>query len=556
MARDVEFNLTANDKTGTALTSAEAKFKASQERIRREGKKTGDSLGDSVKKGVDKSSLDIADKLQSTFGLAGVSGGELLAIGVAAAAPVIGALISAAVIGGASAGGVVGGVILASRDPRVKAAGTELGQTLLSELTKDAAPFIEPVLRSIDKIEIRFKQMNGTIKNIFSNSSGFLDPLVDGALDGVQSILKGVDSLVAKGKPVIDAFGKSFRTIGDATGKALTIISGDSKDAADALNNLAQVTATVIKGAGYLVRGLTELYGFITFLPRHVRDYEKSLFHMDDGQKVASESASVLAAVQKTAGTLILSAGEAAGKAGLQMATYADQMDDASSKGRGLYDSQTAVGEAMAAVREAAKKNGDSLSANTKKGRENRTALSNLAAALQSNYDAYVKVNGEGAAAQKVAANNRASFVKLATQFGLTGKQAANLATDMGLIPANKNTDFHANTHDAEARLKALQDRINATHGKTVNVNVSVTGTERLNALGHRIGGYSAGDMSWAATDRTAGISRTGGPDPMMVSVDNSLAISLDGRPFRSYTAKQIRDANERAAWRQKVGRR
>jgi hypothetical protein len=57
-------------------------------------------------------------------------------------------------------------------------------------------------------------------------------PLVSGVLEGVDGILQGIESLTTKGKPVIDALGGSFAIIGKSVGNAISIISGDSGDAA------------------------------------------------------------------------------------------------------------------------------------------------------------------------------------------------------------------------------------------------------------------------------------------------------------------------------------
>lgn len=415
---------------------------------------------------------------------------------IAPLAPLIGAVISAGVIGAAGVGGVVGGVLLASKDPRVKEAGTALGQNLLGQLKKDADVFVAPVLANITKIESAFGGMNGDIKKIFSGSSSFLNPLVNGVLGGVKGILGGIASLVSKGRPVIDALGQSFTTIGKAVGSALTTIAGGSKSAAAALNDFANDLAVVIKGIGWAVRGLTELYNAM-MLPTRLETnwyfkWKTGIDYTIAKTPVATAAVDALSGVLPGLAHLTLSAGEAAGKAGMQMQTYADAMDEAASKGRGLYDSQIDVAQAVADAEKALKTNGKTLDLNTQKGRDNSKALSDVAGKLVANYDAYVKVNGEGGAAAGIAAHSRAQFIKLAESFGKSAGEAADLATQMGLLPANKKTNFYANTHDAQARIDALKDSIGGVHGKTVTVHVSVTGLEKLDSAGHRIGGYKA----------------------------------------------------------------
>jgi predicted nucleic acid-binding Zn-ribbon protein len=415
---------------------------------------------------------------------------------LAALAPLIGGVISAGIIGGAGVGGVIGGVLLAARDARVKAAGTELGQNLLGQLTKDADVFIGPVLRNIGKIEAAFGSLNGQIKNIFGGSAGFLDPLVNGAIGGIRGILGGIEALVAKGKPVIDALGQSFTTIGSAVGSALKTIAGGSESAATALNDFANDVAVVIKGVGWAVRGLTELYNAM-MLPTHLETewffkWKTGIDYMAAKTPVASAAVDALGNVLPSVVKGMLSAGEAAGKAGLQMQTFADKMDEAAAKGRGLYDSQTDVAQAIADTTKAVKENGRTLDLNTQKGRDNRKALSDLAGKLEENFKGYVKV-GIGSSEASARANDaRATFIRVATQMGATKTQAGALADEMGLIKTKK-IDFLVNTHDAVGRLNAARDAINRIHGKTVEVHVSVTGTERLNALGHRIGGAATG---------------------------------------------------------------
>lgn len=559
MARDVEFAVTASDKTGSALAAAEAKFKASQERIRRESKTTGDGMGKSLLDGISKVSPRLGGLLTSTFATAGKAGGPLLAAGIALATPLIGASVSAAVIGGAGAGGVLGGVALAARDPRVKAAGEALGKNLLGTLEKNAqASFVEPVLRNIAKVENRFAQMETRINRIFGNSSAFLDPLVDGTLDAVDGILRGIDALVAHAGPTMDALGDSIGLIGQALGEAFATIAGGGDEAALTIRFLGVTVATTIKIFGDAVRILTEVFGAMLAGAKDALDLAAALGIIDKNTigLAASAGAAVPPTTQLMAG--VAGIGTAATSAATPVATFTDQVNNLATAGRTAFDATTNVGEATDRVREALEKNGKTLDANTEKGRANRNALSALAAARLADYNATVQLNGEGIKSNQVAAANRAAFIKLATQFGLSKTAAAQLATQFGLIPAKKNTTFHANTHDAEARAKALAEKLDRA-ARTRTASVIVTFNEsRIRAVENRLNrlhgeGFARGD-GWSAVDSSSGVARTGGPTP--VSVSSSVSVSLDGAPFRAMTVQAVEAGARRQAWRAKVGAR
>lgn len=400
----------------------------------------------------------------------------------AAAAPVIGAAISAAVIGGAGVGGVIGGLLLVKSDPRVQAAGTAIGNKLLSSLKADAEPFVEPVLVAAAKIEARFDQMEGRIKNIFASSSGFLDPLVNGALDGVDGILRGIESLVTKGKPVIDALGNSFSIIGNSVGKALSVISGDSDDAARALTAIAESAGVLIQGIGYLVRGLTELFGVITFLPRKFQELEQSIgglvgLNKDVSKSAASAAASTAAQIAAMAkngeataaaaranGMFVASAQDvkavqdvatqaqksyndsltALGPAGGRAAQIVDGLRRATEALHGAQISAIDANEAYEAswdsLSASIKENGRSLNIHSAAGRANRDALEAVASASKDMYFADVQAGVGIAEATK---KHNARIVALreeAAKSHLTKSETDKLIGTYGAIPKGKTT--------------------------------------------------------------------------------------------------------------------
>lgn len=551
--RDVEINVTASDKTAPGLSSVERRFKKTSDNVKRESDKMGSNVGKGLIDAVEAFSPKLAQQITGVFGKAGITSGPALAVGIAAASPVIGATISAAVIGGVGVGGVIGGLLLVKDDPRIQAAGKGLATNLLGSLKEDAGSFIDPVLRNIAKVEARFTTFNSRISGIFGNASHFLDPLVDGALDGIEGILRGVDKVTAKAQPVMDALGKSFGIVGDSVGDALSIISGGSDEAASALTNLAKATGAVIEGTAYVVRGFTELYGVVSYIPGKIIDARNAMarwagieaYTADQSETASSAVTKVFAAIKAT--------GDKASAATEPLATFTDRVNGLSSAGQSLYNSTTNVGEAIDRFKASLKANGKTLDENTEKGRNNRTALSNLAKSYTDQYNAVVAVNGEGRKSNAVAAQNRAAFIRLATQMGVSRTAAGKLATQLGLIPAKKKTDFTANTHDAAGRIQALKEQIAALKSKTITITTR-TRTIRTNAGGDEAQHGFDASSTFALAGPSAGISRTGGPSEINLTSTNSLY--LDGSLIYRNTARQIRADRERDAWRRKVGPR
>jgi hypothetical protein len=482
------------------------------------------------------------------------------------------------VIGAAGAGGVIGGVLLAARDPRVTAAGTKLGASLLGSLEQDAAPFIEPVLKAIDTVENRFQQMNGRISSIFSKSSGFLDPLVDGALDGVEGILRGVDALVRRGKPVMESFGRAFATIGDSIGNAFETISGGSEDAATALDYTARTIGAFIEVTGYLIRGLTETFGVITYIPSKLllvsdalsratgigREYNLGAQQTGDASVRAADGVAGL--VNKANGLYYAysSSGEAMDRTNQYLADSEKAMADAEkaaydliTANHSLYTSEIDVEQAVADANKSRKENGKTLDLHTQKGRDNARALDAVGAAARSQYDAFVQLNKEGPASAALADKLRAQFVKTATSFGVSADEANRMAAEIYGIPPKKDVKIktESNAVQVSRETKKALDMVNS---KRINIDV-VVNTSRLASIENRLnrlGGsmYNAAGASWAALDSNSGTARTGGPTP--VNVSSNVAVSLDGAPFYAMTVRAAEARSERDAWRQKVGRR
>lgn len=493
---------------------------------------------------------------------------KILGAGIAAAAPFAGAVISAAIIGGIGAGGIIGGVTLAAKDPRVQAAFTGMKTRVGGVLTDAAQPFVDTTIDGIGQIEDALDSID--FEAIFAKGAKNAAPIFEGVADAIVSIGDAVEDVTAKSGPVMDQLGASIATVGKETGEFLETVGGGSKGAAAGLHDLTDAFTLTLNILGPTIRGLTEVYGFLSKIGV-AKQFITGLFGpigqltsflTDDGgaaegagRQIRGLRTELDAAAASTGngvtkfdqyGQAILSGGDA-------LQTFTDRMNNLAEAGHNVFDSATNVGAAVDAVTAAVRKNGATLDENTEKGRANRDVLSQLATSLKAQYDATVAVNGEGAKSNGVAASNRETFIRLATSLSGSKQKAIELADALGLIKPKKEVDVHANTHDAQARIKALQEQVNALKGKTVNVTVkySATGRETLDSNGHRNGGY------YDASPRFAE-SATGSNEPartLSERVDNYLTVQLDGAVIYTTTARQVRAASKRDAWRQKVGR-
>jgi hypothetical protein len=132
--------------------------------------------------------------------------------------------------------------------------------------------------------------------------------------------------------------------------------------------------------------------------------------------------------------------------------------------------------------------------------------------------------------------------------------------------------DLGAKLELAAKAFNIFRDKVNAALDgidsiKTIRVNASVYVTGNNSAAGgvdqrtgnSRNAGLSGG-VGWQKVaaalsgDRPGGTSRVGGP--VQVHSEHSIAVNLDGQPFRQMTYRAINESESRTAWRGRIGRR
>lgn len=208
--------------------------------------KAGASAGASVVEGLGSSLQKTADSPYLIGGLA--------AAGVAAA-PLIGTLVGAAVIGGAAGVGIVGGFAAAAANPQVRGSVIALGDVVGDGLKDSVKGFVPAAVHAIDMVRDKWLTIQPVITSIFSKAGDVTAPLVSGILDGVESIIEGIDDVIGESGPVVESFGKMFREVGDALGSLLSSLSDDSDTAAAALDFFTQV----LVGAVDMIHIFTEV---------------------------------------------------------------------------------------------------------------------------------------------------------------------------------------------------------------------------------------------------------------------------------------------------------
>lgn len=552
MASDVEFAVTASDRTGDALRRAEENFRRANERIRKDSEGSSEkTLQNLVRVTGSLLSPKLAGTLTKAFATASEAGGPLLGGAAIAAAPLIASTLAGAIIGGAGIGGVLGGVLLVKDDPRVQAAFDGMANRLQNRLKTAAQPFVAETISGIDQIEGALDSVD--FEGILGNAAKFVDPLAGGVARFLSELGEGVADLVANADPVIRSISRGVGDLGESIGEGLSSLSDNADSAAKSLDAVF-----------FAINGLTKIsFGAINGIIELDEQMRKIGINgtaaLDVLNKLSSDGTGTFTKHTKEAGESAEELTARLDAEKLAAANLGPTMDEVSASIRGvedanrsLFDTTTSVGEALDRVSESAKTNGKTLDANTEKGRANRTALSGLVGALNSNYDAFVKVNGQGNAANGIASSNYNSFIKAARGLGIGKTAAEQYAAKLGLIPPSKKTDVYANTHDAEARLKTLKAKLDAIRSKSVTVEVKTRypqGRDNADKLK-----FAAGDY-WAAADmNSASNSRTGGPAAVSVTgtVDSNVTVLLDGTPFRSMVAA----SESRSAWRAKVGRR
>lgn len=558
MARDIEADAVINDKSAAGLAKFEGNIRKSNDKIKKDYDKFGKGTGDAILGAIGKVAPKLAGKLAEGIGDASKIGMPVLIGGIVAALPVLSGLIGAAVTGGAAGAGIIGGVALATRDSRVKEAGTQLGNNLLSGLTAKAGVFVQPVLQSIDLIEKKFAESGDAIEQIFAVTSKQVVPLVDAIGNATQSVIEGVAEAASNSGPVMQALNRGIEGSGEAVKSLLTDLSSNGEANALILDRAFSSLNGTITALGPTLNAITSTFAAVDkVLPLD------GIFGLKRRFDELNEEGTAVGQWVDPAADGVIRVGASAEAAAKDAELYAKALEDnakaaqaADQAQQGLFGAVTSAGAALDAAKKSAEENGRTLSANTEKGRENRDSLDRLASSFKA-----VRAQQEATGASASVLNGtigrqRKAFYDVALSMTKSKSEARRLTDQLLGIPSPK-PKVTLNAAGAAQTAKNVRQEIASIRGKTVTVTVNVNAS-RLAAVENRLArlqnaGYGAAGLSFAqfAPGQT---SRTGGATTVNATLENR--ISIDGAPFRSYTKRVVATEGKRAAFRNRVGTR
>lgn len=427
--------------------------------VRRDANKLADDLGKTGQKAGEKLSVGIIrgadDKLRSAnvsqFAQAGGRIGTAIGDGTSksllssvpnlvpilggiglAAAPIIGAGVSAGLIGGVGIGGVIGAVSILKDDARVAAAGTRLADRLLGELRNAARPAITPLLESMDLIDEHINGWGELLYGVFENSTrnldGFLNPVLDGVLNLTEAFAELTDDAL---DPVMDALGLGGQEVLDAFADGLRLLSDNGDEAADALKLIFWTTARVVEATFGLVDALTEAYRWMRIISAlGAGDVATAMRLVAENEIDATEASHDLAS-------------------GFKLTT--DAAEELTQQQQELNEAIFAAAELNISAADAQLNYTDQLKETTKAAdRFNKVSADEEKQLLQlarSSNALIEKLDEQGVSTSdlgKKTKSARDDFVKAATQMGYTRKEAQRLADAYLAIPRRVHTTVSA----------------------------------------------------------------------------------------------------------------
>ena len=332
------------------------------------------------------------------------------------------------------------------------------------------------------------KQRADEIKNAFLTTGDATQALVD----SIQNMELGDNNGLPEWLDRINTGAKDVPDLLDQVGLSITDLALAAQGDEDALARYNEKLDELADGHGRSVAQANAL--------RQALDTATDAYN--DGSKAAQDNKQAVEEVNQVNGTASDSTGayaDSVSAATDEVDEYNDALSDLIDNMFELegvhvsaYEAQTQLQDSIQSLTDSLAENGNTLDINTEQGRANRDALSGLASQAMDTAQAILEegaATGDmtGATEQARAAleNARTAFVNaavaagmtqadaeaLATQFGLTGGKADELASSINSIPNGKTVSVSTpGLDDAIVKSMTLKDKLAALQSKTITI--------------------------------------------------------------------------------------
>lgn len=467
--------------------------------LKRSAEKDGEKVGDGLSKGLKKRLGDRRHEPWVTITAAFASALDdgisalptevkfAIVAGLLAAAPLIGGSLAALVTGAVGVGVVAIGVLLGAQFEQVRDRFAEFQTDARNTLVQTAEAFGPALVHSLDLVEQRLRDWSPMLTRIFDRAAPLLEELIGGALRGIESVLGGIDVNFDQIGSFVTVFADGIGELGGAFGDLIGQLAATGDEGRQAFSDLIDLLVTLTSLLGTTLQVLTwtysrmrdvaEITGLISsamaVFGDNVREADTRIVGFRDDLSNAAEITEFLAAATKKEE-----------KAAKEVAKAIDDqrraMDQARDAAFGLIDAELAYEQAIDDLDETLKKNGDTLTFETNKGRENIRKLENAIQQAQQRAEERFNSGQLGwQQAQQLYKEEIAEIYKLAAAHGLTKKELDKVfarTLDLVNLP-NPDPDYWKKQADAARRLanelaraleKAARIRKLAASGSTI----------------------------------------------------------------------------------------
>lgn len=450
--------------------------------LKDKGEKAGSLLGHATLTGFGSAARSLGP-VASSFGIG-------LALQIASVAgPLITAGIGGAVLAGAGLGVAGLGAVLVKENPRVKQAASQLGESVKTAFTEQAAGMVKPVVDSLGILERKGIEIAPIFGRMFATAAPSLTRFAEGLAGLVDEMLPGLEKAVDASGPAISRIASELPGLGDSIGDMLGSIADAAPGAAEGIGDLIDVMGFFIDTAGFVIESGSNSYRIL-----------KDLASLDFGD--IRDTITGTKQVMRELKTDTEEAGTAASTAAANIEGFNQAVRDQRRALLGVENGLIGYEEAIDAATAAGKDNNDGIDAGNEKGRANRVILDQLAASTLAYAESIIKTTGDQDEATRVTERGRAEFIKSARAMGVSKSAATALATSLFGIPKKVEPKVELKgDRDAQTKIGRVKTELNRIDGIVANplVNIRFNGISRLNKVERQLGGMEHGGIMGAS---------------------------------------------------------